>query len=117
MSTWLARARREILKTEPPPTAKTDESPLSPVSSVPPGPVSENHHAVSSVSSVGVVAIFENHDLASELLAAAMHVCELFGDTEAAREQMRADCLALPPHLQADLRAHFRKAYQDKDLS
>lgn len=44
------------------------------------------------------------------LLAAAMRVCDQHGDSRAARDEMRTDCLALPPHLQVDLLDHFRKA-------
>ena len=41
------------------------------------------------------------------LIAAAMRVCDQHGDNEAAREEMRQDCLKLPPHLQQDLLRHF----------
>lgn len=111
MSTWAERARREILKTGPTPTDKTDETPLSSVSSVPTGAVFEKQQAVSSVSSVGVVAIFENCALADELLRAAMLACDHWGDSEAARRQMRDECLALSPHLRGDLLDHFRQTY------
>ena len=48
------------------------------------------------------------HRLAKELIAAAMKRCDEFNDSEAAREQMRRDCLELSPELQADLLEHFR---------
>lgn len=44
---------------------------------------------------------------APELLRAATCVCNLYGDGAQAREEMRADCLAMPPHLRADLLDHF----------
>lgn len=47
------------------------------------------------------------------LLAAAMHVCDHHHDGPAAREQMRADCLALPVDLRADLLAHFKQTYPE----
>ncbi|WP_218510848.1 hypothetical protein [Variovorax sp. dw_308] len=47
-------------------------------------------------------------DTAADLLEAAMRVCDLHGDGDEAREEMRRDCLALPPHLQADLLGHWR---------
>lgn len=47
------------------------------------------------------------HRLAKELIAAAMRRCDKFKDGEAARADMRRDCLELPPHLQADLLDHF----------
>ncbi|MGF6526044.1 hypothetical protein [Variovorax sp. PvP013] len=44
---------------------------------------------------------------APELLRAAMHVCDLYGDGAQAREDMRADCLGTPLHLRVDLLDHF----------
>jgi len=38
-----------------------------------------------------------------------MQVCDRHGDDEAARAQMRADCLNTPMHLRADLLAHFQQ--------
>ncbi len=43
----------------------------------------------------------------SWLYSAAMKVCDRYGDSEAAREDMRQQCLELPPRLQADLLEHF----------
>lgn len=45
----------------------------------------------------------------TELLEAAMRVCDAWNDSEAAREQMRQDLLQTPPHLRADLLEHFKK--------
>ena len=42
-----------------------------------------------------------------QLIRAAMKVCIRHGDNDAARQEMREQCLALPPHLQADLLEHF----------
>lgn len=117
MNTWTERARCEILKTGPTSTDKTDETHISSVSSVPTRPPFEKQHPVSSVSSVGVVAIFENCALADELLKAALLACDHWGDSEAARQQMRQDVEATPPHLQGDLLDHFRQTYPDKDQS
>ena len=36
-----------------------------------------------------------------------MRECDSHGDGEAARLEMRGDCLALPIHLQQDLLNHF----------
>lgn len=47
------------------------------------------------------------HRLAAELIAAAMKVCDHHGDGEAARADMRQQCLELSPHLQADLLNHL----------
>lgn len=51
------------------------------------------------------------HRVTAELIEAAMVACDHHQDSEAAREQMREQCLALPPHLQADLIEHFRQSY------
>ncbi len=45
------------------------------------------------------------------LLAAAMRCCDHHKDSDAAREQMRLDCLNTPLHLRADLLDHFQQTY------
>ena len=45
------------------------------------------------------------------LLAAAMKACDYWKDSDEAREQMRADCLATPARLRAELLAHFEHWY------
>lgn len=45
------------------------------------------------------------------LLDAAMRACDHHGDGEAAREAMRADCLAIPLHQRLDLLDHFVTEY------
>lgn len=52
------------------------------------------------------------HRVTGDLLRAAMRVCDLHGDGDAARQEMRDQCLALPPHLQADLLGHFKGVRQ-----
>ena len=107
MTDWMARAQAEFADVGHPPTARTDETPLSTVLTVPPGADPELEKCLSTVSSVGAWATFENRILALDLIAAAMKVCDRYGDSEAAREDMRQQCLELPPHLQADLLEHF----------
>jgi hypothetical protein len=41
------------------------------------------------------------------LLAAGDRVCDMYGDSQQARDDMRDDCLATPPHLRADLLDHL----------
>lgn len=53
-------------------------------------------------------ALLEAQRLTARLIAAAMRRCDEFGDSQAARAEMRDDCLATPPHLQADLLEHFQ---------
>lgn len=47
------------------------------------------------------------HRVAIKLVDAAMKRCDEFNDGEAARQQMRKDCLSLSPKMQADLLAHL----------
>lgn len=111
MTRWLARAKAQILPMGTGATDITDESPLVSVSSLPTGAIYRFPDRLSSVSSVGVRAVFENTALASDLIEAAMRVCNAHGDNEAARTEMRQQCMDLPPELQADLLDHFRSAY------
>lgn len=53
------------------------------------------------------------HRVTADLIHAAMLACDHFGDGPEAREQMRADCLATPPHLQAELLSHFKQTYPE----
>lgn len=108
MSNWTALAKAHFSETGHAPTARTDKTTLSSVSSVPIHTLSEKSKAVSSV---GVVALFENRALSADLMTAAMRCCDFHGDTPAAREQMRQDVLKTPPHLRGDLLAHFEKTY------
>ncbi len=60
----------------------------------------------------GAIASAANDDLAlSELLDAAMLVCDHWQDGPEARDRMRQDVIQTPPHLRADLLAHFQRAY------
>lgn len=51
--------------------------------------------------------LLEAQNLTARLIAAALRRCDEFNDSEAAREEMRQDCLATPPHLRQDLLDHF----------
>jgi hypothetical protein len=46
-----------------------------------------------------------------QLLAAAMRVCDYWGDSDQARAEMVADIKATPQNLRQDLLAHFLVAY------
>jgi hypothetical protein len=107
MSNWTARLKDAISKMGPVGTDKTDKTTLLSVLAVPPGAVYHLPDRLSSVSSVGVWAVFENTQLANDLIEAAMKVCDQHGDSEAARAEMRKQCLELPPRLQTDLLHHF----------
>ncbi|QTD44562.1 hypothetical protein [Ottowia testudinis] len=53
----------------------------------------------------------EEHPSIQDLLAAAKRACDHWGDSLAARRQMRQECLAVPPHLRAGLIQHFEESY------
>lgn len=111
---WLALAKARFSENRPNPTDETDETDereVLSVSSVPTGRIYEFPKGVSSVSSVGVTGLFENCISADELIEAAMRACDHHGDGESAREQMRIECLEIPPDLRADLLDYFRRTY------
>ena len=58
-----------------------------------------------------IAAIQESARQTSELLTAAMRACDAWGDSPAARDQMRREVLETPPHLRADLREHLQQTY------
>ena len=107
MTDWMLRARAEIPCISQGRTAKTDETPLLSVSSVPMKGVFTLHDPLSSVSSVGVGGVFENQHIPAALMDAAMKVCDEHNDNGFAREEMRGDILGTPLHLHHDLLDHF----------
>ncbi len=56
--------------------------------------------------------LLDAHATTTALIEAAMRACDHHGDGDAAREQMRRDCLDTPPHLQQDLLEHFKQTYR-----
>ncbi len=61
--------------------------------------------------SCAVASSITAHRQMKELIESAMRACDHFNDNEAAREQMRQDCLAVPVHQCADLLDHFSQTY------
>ena len=53
----------------------------------------------------------EDQPTIKDLLAAAKRACDHWDDSLAARRQMRDECLAVPPHLRAELIQHFEETY------
>lgn len=53
----------------------------------------------------------ESSQLTADLMRAAMHACDRWKDSPAAREQMRRDVLGTPLHQRADLLQHLRSTY------
>lgn len=59
--------------------------------------------------------LYQAEATAHAVIEASMRACDAWQDTEQARAQMRRDCLEIPPHLRADLLAHFDDQYPRKD--
>jgi len=70
----------------------------------------------SDLAALATLAISHNSPelLITRLMAAATRASDAHGDSGSARQQMRADFLATPAHLRADLLAHLRKTYGRK---
>ena len=110
MIDWTARARAFSERCHHP-APKTPTTRLSGVLGATSAPFQEIDEVVSGVSVVRVAPVSIDRDhatLTADLVEAAMRVCDEHGDGQAARDEMRADCLALSPRLQADLLNHFR---------
>lgn len=58
--------------------------------------------------------VLESERVTQQLLQAAMRACDHWGDSPAAREQMRLDCINTPPGQRADLTAHLKSNYRKK---
>lgn len=58
-----------------------------------------------------IAFVADAHKTTVQLIEAAIRACDHHGDIEKGRAEMRADCLATPLHLQADLLAYFREQY------
>jgi hypothetical protein len=75
---------------------------------VPAGRLNEHQRAMLVAHKAALTAfLLAAHETTSALLDAAMKACDAYGDNDVARKQMRADCLATPLHLRADLLQHF----------
>ncbi|MEZ5608791.1 MAG: hypothetical protein R3E52_17190 [Burkholderiaceae bacterium] len=51
--------------------------------------------------------------VAERLLAAAMRACDRWGDSPAARSEMRRQIAEVPPEHRAGLLAHFERTYPE----
>lgn len=116
MTTWAERAKSCFSQERQGGAPINPETTVLGVLGVVPLEVQEKERDVLGVLGVAPCPILENAHPADErllgmLLPAAMRACDRHGDGEDARAQMRADCLATPPHLRADLLAHFAATY------
>lgn len=79
-------------------------------------PASEGSQPVATLANLATLAISQHRNaqldpVLVELLNEAMRVCDLWRDSQAARDQMRREVLETPPHLRPDLREHFLNTY------
>ena len=54
-----------------------------------------------------IAHLVEAGTVAARLMVAAMRICDRHADSDAARADMVADILAIPPHQHSDLLDHF----------
>ncbi|HRN76600.1 hypothetical protein [Ottowia sp.] len=50
-------------------------------------------------------------------MASAMRACDHWGDSPASRDDMRRQIAEVPPHLRAELLAHFRTHYPEPEAN
>ncbi len=73
-----------------------------------------NNPPLATLATLATLAISQppqghaNDLLTTRLMAAAMRRCDTFNDSEHARQAMRQDILATPPHLRQDLLDYFK---------
>lgn len=77
-----------------------------------PQPIDESISGLAGLADIA--ASIAARQLAADLIHAAMKVCDMHGDDDVARQDMREQCLALPLHLQADLLEHFKGVKHDR---
>ena len=53
------------------------------------------------------------HATTAQLVEAAMRCCDKHGDGPEAREEMKLQCLEIPPHLRGDLLHYFNSHYPE----
>ena len=116
MTTWVERAKRHFLQKAQVGAPITPEMAVMGVLGVASRRIPENARGVLGVLVVDDAPIRKEKPasdtrLLDSLLAAAMRCCDHYGDDEDARKQMREECLATPPHLQAELLAYFKQNY------
>ena len=115
MTSWLAKAKSHFSQNSQEQTPKTTETPLMGVMGACSSRIHQKQGEVLGVLGVCSERIYEKRissdPLAKALMAAAMQVCDFWNDSPAARDQMRLDIEAVPPHERAELLALFRTQY------
>jgi hypothetical protein len=114
---WVARARAYLAQPAWTGTPTAPETLVTGVMGVTCGHGSSSNDVdVTGVMGVGEESPVGNEQesdstMLDELLAAATRACDFHNDSEAARAEMRLQCLKIPPHLRADLVQHFIQVY------
>ncbi len=81
--------------------------------SVPAGRLNAELRALILANKPAIVDFLQEVDATTTaLMEAAMRVCEYHGDCETKRDEMRRECLAIPPHLKPDLLEHLQSVMQ-----
>jgi hypothetical protein len=76
---------------------------------VPAGKLTDPDRALILANKQSLVRLLtEAQATTTELLKAAMRVCDKHGDGKSAREAMRRECMELPTDMQRDLLEHFQ---------
>ena len=79
---------------------------------VPVGKLSQHQRALILANKPAIVDFLQSVDkTTTNLIEAAMRVCDFHGDNSSKREAMRLECLSVPAHLKADLFEHLQAAY------
>ncbi len=90
------------------PTLTPDETGIE----VPAGRLADTQRAAIRAHKAELIAcIQESARITVELLTAAMRACDHWGDGPEAREQMRQQCMEVPPHQRQDLLEHLQRQY------
>ena len=79
---------------------------------VPAGRLSPEQRALVLANKAELVQfLLDAHETTVALIESAMRACDHFGDGDAARNDMRRQCLNTPIHVRADLLDHFNHTY------
>lgn len=111
MTSWMEKAKVHFANLPQEQAPKTPERGISEVLGADSNPLHTKTEGVSVVLGGDPCDNTENCVLLDALIQAAMRACDLYGDGQDAREQMRQDCINTPHELRADLLEHFTKEY------
>jgi hypothetical protein len=112
MSKWASRAAAHFSEKAQEPTPRTPETHLMGVLGVGSGDIPANDDQVLGVLGVPTKSIPDIQCASGRrLLAMAMRVCDIYGDSPEARSQMVEQISEIPRNQHEELMAHFQSAY------